>query len=483
MHPYLVLGIVLGYFLVLIGFSWVTSRKADTEAFFTGNRKSPWYLVAFGMVGATLSGVTFISVPGEVGNSAFSYFQFVLGNIVGYWIVAAVLLPLYYRMSLVSIYTFLEKRFGEKSHKTGSFFFLISKLIGASFRLFLVAGVLQIAFFDAFNIPFALTVTVTISLIWVYTFKGGIKTIVWTDTLQTLFLVSAVIFTIAAISKSFGWNAGTLIKEIIHDPNSQIFFWDWRSGNNFFKQFFAGMFITIVMVGMDQDMMQKNLTCRNIRDAQKNMVVFSLSFLFTVFLFLSLGALLYIYAKTKGISLPQSTDDLYPMLAMHHFGLPVAIAFLLGIIAAAYSSADSALTALTTSFSVDFLNIEKFGEIKRKRIKKWSHSMFSVLLIVVILFFKAINNESIVVAVFRVAGYTYGPILGLFVFGIYSKRKVNDKWVPVVAIISPVICYFISKYSEVIFNGYRFGFELLIVNGLLTFCGLWVISKKHDTAI
>jgi SSS family transporter len=478
MNPYLVLGIVLGYFLVLIGFSWVTSRKADTQAFFTGNRKSPWYLVAFGMVGATLSGVTFISVPGEVGNSAFSYFQFVLGNIVGYWIVAAVLLPLYYRMNLVSIYTFLEQRFGKNSHKTGSFFFLISKLIGAAFRLFLVASVLQIAFFDAFNIPFALTVTVTIGLIWIYTFKGGIKTIVWTDTLQTLFLVSAVIFTITAISKSFGWNAGTLIKEIIHDPNSQIFFWDWRAGNNFFKQFFAGMFITIVMVGMDQDMMQKNLTCRNIRDAQKNMFVFSLSFLFTVFLFLSLGALLYIYAKNKGISLPVSTDDLYPMLAMNYFGLPVAIAFLLGIIAAAYSSADSALTALTTSFSVDFLKIEMFDEIKRKRIKKWSHIMFSVLLILVILLFKAINNESIVVAVFRVAGYTYGPILGLFVFGMYSTRIVKDKWVPVVAIISPVVCYFISKYSEVIFNGYRFGFELLIVNGLLTFCGLWLISDK-----
>ncbi|KAF0238773.1 MAG: Na+/solute [Prolixibacteraceae bacterium] len=482
MNPYLVLGIVLGYFLVLIAFSWVTSRKADTNAFFTGNRKSPWYLVAFGMVGATLSGVTFISVPGEVGNSAFSYFQFVLGNIVGYWIVAAILLPLYYRMNLVSIYTFLEQRFGEYSHKTGSFFFLVSKLIGAAFRLFLVAVVLQIAFFDAFKIPFALTVTVTIGLIWVYTFKGGIKTIVWTDTFQTLFLVSAVIFTIVSVSNSFGWSAGTLIKEIIHGPNSQIFFWDWRTGNNFFKQFFAGMFITIVMVGMDQDMMQKNLTCRNIRDAQKNMMVFSLSFLVTVFLFLSLGALLYIYAKNKGISLPENTDNLYPMLAMNHFGLPVAIAFLLGIIAAAYSSADSALTALTTSFSVDFLKVEKFDETKKKRIKKWSHIMFSLLLIVVILLFRAINNESIVVAVFRVAGYTYGPILGLFVFGIYSKRIVKDKWVPAVAVVSPIICYFISKYSEVIFNGYRFGFELLIVNGLLTIIGLWLVSEKRYAA-
>lgn len=479
MNPFLVLGIVLGYFLVLIGISWLTSRKADSQSFFTGNRKSPWYLVAFGMVGATLSGVTFISVPGEVGNSAFSYLQFIFGNIVGFWIVAAVLLPLYYQLNLVSIYTFLEQRFGLNSHKTGSFFFLISKLIGAAFRLFLVAGVLQIAFFDAFDIPFAVTVTVTIGLIWVYTFRGGIKTIVWTDTLQTLFLVSAVIFTIVAISKSMGWNAATLVKEIASDSNSQIFFWDWRSGNNFFKQFFAGMFITIVIVGMDQDMMQKNLTCKNLKDAQKNMVVFSLSFLFTVFLFLSLGALLYIYAENKGITIPESTDDLYPLLALHYFGMPVAVAFLLGIIAAAYSSADSALTALTTSFSVDFLKIEKYDEQKRQKIKRWSHLMFSVLLILVILLFKAINNESIVVAVFRVAGYTYGPILGLFVFGMYSKRKVKDKWVPFVAVISPVICYFISNYSEVLFNGYQFGFELLILNGLITMGGLWLISWKN----
>ena len=479
MNPYLVLGIVIGYFLILIGISWLTSRKADSQTFFTGNRKSPWYLVAFGMVGATLSGVTFISVPGEVGNSAFSYLQFVFGNIVGFWIVAAILLPMYYRLNLISIYSFLEQRFGYYSHKTGSFFFLISKLIGAAFRLFLVAGVLQIAFFDAFKIPFALTVTVTIGLIWVYTFRGGIKTIVWTDTLQTLFLVSAVILTIIAISKSLDWNSITFVREIRNDPNSQIFFWDWRSCDYFFKQFIAGMFITIVVVGMDQDMMQKNLTCKNIKDAQKNMVVFSFSFLVTVFLFLCLGAMLYIYANQAGVAIPESSDDLYPLLALNYFGLPVGIAFLLGIVAAAYSSADSALTALTTSFSIDFLNIEKYDEAKRQKIKRWSHLMFSVILIIVIIVFEAINNESIVVAVFRVAGYTYGPILGLFVFGIYSKRKVNDKWVPLVALVSPVICYFVSKYSSAIFNGYEFGFELLILNGLITITGLQLISKKY----
>lgn len=479
MNPYLVVGIVLGYFSILVLVSLLTSRKADSQTFFTGNRKSPWYLVAFGMVGTALSGVTFVSVPGEVGNSAFSYLQFIFGNIVGFWIVAAVLLPLYYRLNLVSIYTFLEQRFGTYSHKTGSFFFLISKLIGAAFRLFIVAVVLQIGFFDAFNIPFELTVAVTISLVWVYTFKGGVKTIIWTDTLQTVFLISAVIFTIAAITKTLDWDAATLFNQISSDSNSQIFFWDWRSGNNFFKQFIAGMFITIVIVGMDQDMMQKNLTCKNIKDAQKNMVVFSFAFLFTVFLFLCLGALLYIYAKKSGIAIPENTDDLYPLLALNYLGLPVAIAFLLGIIAAAYSSADSALTALTTSFSVDFLNIEKYEERKIQKIKRWSHLMFSILLILIILLFKAINNESIVVAVFRVAGYTYGPILGLFVFGMYSTRRVIDKWVPVVAVISPLICFFISKYSEIIFDGYKFGFELLILNGLITIAGLRLISKKH----
>ena len=479
MNPYLVIGIILGYFCILMGISWFTSRKADTQTFFTANRKSPWYLVAFGMVGASLSGVTFISVPGEVGNTAFSYLQFVLGNIVGFWLVAGILLPLYYRLNLVTIYTFLKHRFGIRSYKTGSFFFLISKLVGAAFRLYLVAGVLQIAVFDSFKIPFSLTVIVTIALIWIYTFRGGIKTIVWTDTLQTLFLVSAVIFTIVVISGNLDLDVVKLIEKITTDANSKTFYWDWRSSNNFFKQFFAGMFVTVVMVGMDQDMMQKNLTCKNKKEAQKNMVVFSFSFLVTVVMFLSLGVLLYYYARENGIQPPENTDDLYPLLALKYFGLPAGIAFLLGITAAAYSSADSALTALTTSFSIDFLQINKFEEKKRQQIKKWSHVLFSVLLVAVILLFRAINNESIVVAVFRVAVYTYGPILGLFVFGMYSKRSISDKWVPLVGTLAPVICYFISNYSDYLFNGYKFGFELLILNGVITMLGLLIISKKY----
>ncbi len=481
MDPYLVLGIVLGYFLVLVGISWITSRNADTQSFFTANRRSPWYLVAFGMVGATLSGVTFISVPGEVGNSAFSYLQFVFGNLVGYWLVAGILLPLYYKLNLVSIYSFLNQRLGIRSYKTASFFFLFSKLVGAAFRMYLVAGVLQIAFFDTFNIPFSITVTITVGLIWVYTYRGGIKTIVWTDTLQTLFLLSAVVFTIISVTRSLNWDSRDLLHEISNHSYSKIFFWDWRTGNNFFKQFFAGIFITIVMVGMDQDMMQKNLTCKNKKEAQKNMLVFSLSFLAAVFLFLCLGVVLYIFAKNTGLEIPESTDDLYPLLALNYLGLPVGIAFLLGITAAAYSSADSALTALTTSFSVDFLNIDKYEEQQKRRIKKRSHLLFSFLLIVVILLFRLINNESIVVAVFVAAGYTYGPILGLFVFGIYSKREVADKWVPVVGFSAPVICYVISSFSEELFNGYKFGFELLILNGFITLAGLILISRKKGS--
>ncbi|MFA5533509.1 MAG: sodium:solute symporter [Mariniphaga sp.] len=479
MNPYLVLSLILGYFILLMIISGITSRHADTQTFFTANRKSPWLLVAFGMVGASLSGVTFISVPGEVGNSAFSYLQFVFGNVIGYWLVAAILLPLYYKLNLVSIYSYLDKRFGSFSYKTGSFFFLISKLIGAAFRLYLVAGVLQLVLFDAFNIPFTITVIVTIALIWVYTFKGGIKTIVWTDTLQTIFLISAVIFTIFSISQSLELSFSSIVERIASQPESKIFFWEWRSGNNFFKQFFAGMFITIVMFGMDQDMMQKNLTCKNKKEAQQNMIVFSLSFLVTVFLFLCLGVLLYIFSREQGIPAPENSDDLYPFIAMDYLSLPAGIAFLLGITASAYSSADSALTALTTAFSVDFIRIEKYREKKRVRIKKQVHLTFSGLLILVILLFRAINNESVVVAVFTAAGYTYGPILGLFIFGIFSKRQVCDKWVPMVAFLSPVICYVISKNSEVLFHGYKFGFEILILNGLITLLGLWLLSNRN----
>lgn len=478
MNPVLVLFILLGYFGLLISVSFFTARGATSSTFFTANRRSPWYLVAFGMVGATLSGVTFISVPGEVGNSAFSYLQFVLGNIAGYWLVAGILLPVYYRLSLISIYSYLGQRFGRISHKTGSFFFIVSKLVGAAFRLYLVAGVLQIAFFEAYGVPFGVTVVFSIALIWVYTFRGGIKTIVWTDTLQTLFLISAVILTIFSIARAMDWNFHSMVQHIGDDPLSEIFTWEWRSKNNFFKQFAAGMFITLVMVGMDQDMMQKNLTCKNLSEARRNMVVFSFAFLVTVFLFLCLGVLLYAYAGKQQIAIPRLSDDLYPLLAFNHLGMVVGIAFLLGVSAAAYSSADSALTALTTTLSLDFLPFESYSEDKKVKMRIASHFMFSVLLILVILLFRTINDQSVVVAVFKVAGYTYGPILGLFLFGLLTKRSVHDRLVPLVAIAAPAISYIISLNSEKWFGGYSFGFEILILNGFLMMAGLFIISIR-----
>ncbi len=464
--------------MILLAIAWFTGRKATTDTFFIANRKSPWYLVAFAMIGATISGVTFISVPGEVGNSAFSYLQFVMGNVVGYWLVAGFLLPVYYRMNLISIYSFLGERFGKYSHKTGSFFFILSKLIGAAFRLYLAAGVLQIAFFDAFKIPFYVTVIVSIALIWVYTFKGGIKTIVWTDSLQTLFIVGAVVLTIIIISRSMGWDFGTMTREIGASPLSDIFTWDWRSGNNFFKQFFSGIFITLVIVGMDQDSMQKNLTCKSLREARKNMLVFSIAFIVTVFLFLCLGALLYLYAGNLQLQLPAHSDDVYPWLAFNKLGMAVGIAFLIGVIAAAYSSADSALTSLTTTLSIDFLKAEQLTEERRVKVKTRSHLAFSILLILVILAFRAVNDQSVVVAVFTVAGYTYGPILGLFLFGLLTKRKINDRWVPLIAVAAPALSYLISANSEKWLGGYTFGFEILILNGLLMISGLYIISKK-----
>ncbi len=481
MNPLLVFFVVAAYFLILLIVAWLTSRKADTETFFIANRRSPWFLVAFAMIGATISGVTFISVPGEVGNSSFAYLQFVMGNVVGYWLVAGFLLPVYYRLNLISIYTYLGKRFGSRSHKTGSFFFILSKLVGAAFRLYLAASVLQLAFFDAFNIPFTVTVIISILLIWVYTHKGGVKTIIWTDSLQTLFLVGAVLFTIAIISRTLDWNFPEMSREIAASPLSDIFTWDWRSGNNFFKQFFAGVFMTLVIVGMDQDSMQKNLTCKSLSEARKNMRVFSLAFIVTVFLFLCLGALLYLYAEKLDLQLPANSDDVYPWIAFNKLGIAVGISFLVGVIAAAYSSADSALTSLTTTLSIDFFRADNLPEEKRIKIKKYAHLAFSALLALIILLFRALNDKSVVQAVFTAAGYTYGPILGLFLFGLLTKRKVIDKWVPLIALTAPLLSWFIAAHSEQLLWGYRFGFEILILNGALMMAGLLIISKKNKS--
>ncbi len=487
MSPFLVFSVIAGYFIILIFISYLTSRDSSNETFFTGNRQSPWFVVAFGMIGASLSGVTFISVPGEVGAlisadeptyKAFSYFQLVLGYLLGYFVIANVLMPVYYKLKLVTIYSYLEERFGIKTYKTGSLFFLFSQTMGASLRLFLVAGVLQIAFFDTYGIPFVVTVAITILLIWIYTFRAGIKTIVWTDTLQTFFMLLAVVITVIVISKTLNLSFSGLVSTIEDHKYSKIFVWDWKSSKFFVKQFFSGAFIAIVMTGLDQNMMQKNLTCRNLGEAKKNMYWFSWILVPVNFLFLSLGLLLYLYAAEKGIAIPERSDDLYPILALRYFSSFVGIIFLLGIIAAAFSSADSALTALTTAFCVDFLNLKELPERRKTRSRLFVHIGFSLLLFLVIIVFRLINNDSVITAVFKVAGYTYGPLLGLYTYGLFTKWKVRDSFVPFVAVFAPVLTFFISHYSGKIIPGYNMGFELLIINGLITFIGLMIIRKK-----
>ena len=480
MNPAIVIFIIVAYFGLLIIISNLTSRNADSNVFFTANRQSPWFLVAFGMIGASLSGVTFISVPGEVGSSSFAYFQVVLGYLIGYLVIATVLLPLYYRLNLISIYSYLQQRFGFWSYKTGAIFFLISRTIGSAFRLFLVATVLQIAVFDAWNVPFELTVIITIILIWIYTFRGGIKTIVWTDTLQTFFMLTAVGVSIYLIATDLNLGFSGLINTVQESGFSKIFHWGVKSENNFYKQFLSGVFIAIVMTGLDQDMMQKNLTCRNLKDAQKNVFWFSVILVIANLMFLSLGALLYVYAQAKGVPIPERTDELYPLLAIQHFSLAAGIFFILGIIAAAYSSADSALTALTTSFCVDILNFNEKTEKDKKRIRIRVHLMFSVLLLLVIIVFKVINNESVIKSVFTAAGYTYGPILGLFAFGLFTKFAIKDRYVLVVAILAPIISFILDLNSAKWFFGYKIGFEILIINGLLTFIGLLIINRGFN---
>jgi SSS family transporter len=479
MSPVTILLVIAGYFSILLVIAWFTGRRTDSMGFFLGNRRSPWMVVAVGMIGTSLSGVTFISVPGWVVDSQFSYMQMVLGYLVGYAVIAEVLLPLYYRMRLTSIYTYLNHRFGARSYKTGALFFLLSRTVGASFRLYLVAGVLQLTVFDAWNVPFVLTVCLTLALIWLYTFRGGIKTIIWTDTLQTLFMLSALVLTVIYIIKAMPSDLGGVITEVReHDMTRIFFFDDFNDERHFVKQFLGGMFITIVMTGLDQDMMQKNLSCRSLRDAKKNVYSYSFAFVPVNLLFMILGVLLVIFAGSMGMALPSRTDDLYPMIATSGT-LPVIVTllFLLGLIAAAYSSADSALTALTTSFTVDILGREREEESTLKRTRVRVHLMFSFILMGVILVFRAVNDTSVISALFTVAGYTYGPLLGMFAFGLFTKAAINDRAMPWIAVASPLLTLLINNYSEVLFGGYRFGFELLLVNGLITFTGMLLISS------
>jgi SSS family transporter len=440
------------------------------------------------MVGASLSGVTFISVPGWVEASEFSYMQVVLGYLVGYFVVAFVLLPIYYRLNLTSIYEYLLDRFGPTSHKTGAFFFFVSRVLGAAFRLFLVAIVLQQFVFDDFGIPFEITVVISILLIWIYTERGGIKTIVWTDTLQTLFMILAVILSIIFINRELDWSfTEFLASSELRQYNKFLFTDDFLARNHFLKSFVGGMFITICMTGLDQDMMQKNLTCKNLKDAQKNMVSFSFVLVGVTFLFMLLGALLFIYAHKNNIAVPlmdgaPKTDLLFPEIALNSgLGLTLAITFMLGLIAAAYSSADSALTSLTTSFCIDFMDLDKRNEAEQKRLRKRTHIAMSALLIMVIIIFKYVLSRNVIDGLLTVAGYTYGPLLGLFAFGIFTKHRIKDKYVWLVTILSVVIIALIANIDPDKLGGYVLGYELLPLNGLLTFFGLWLIRERKES--
>lgn len=487
MQPIHVLILIIIYFGILVFVSYLTGKDDSNDSFFKANKSSPWYLVAFGMIGASLSGVTFISVPGDVGANMFGYMQVVFGYLFGYIVIAFVLMPVYYKLNVTSIYEYLGSRFGIISHKTGAAFFFISRVLGSAFRLFLVASVLHEFVFKYWHFPFPITVIISVLLILIYTYKGGIKTVVWTDTIQTFLMLLALVVTIVLIYKQMGWGLGDFIgSDSIKQYDKIFFFDDILAKNHFIKQFIGGMFIAICMTGLDQDMMQKNLTCKSLKDAQKNMLSFSVVLIIVNFVFLLLGALLFVYANSKGIEIPTidgvvKTDLLYPEIALNsNLGLPVAIFFTLGLIAAAYSSADSALTSLTTSFCIDFLNIEKRELRTQKSTRKKVHLLMGALMVLVIICFYYVLNQNVISGILTVAGYTYGPLLGLFSFGILTKTKVKDKWVPYIAIASVALCYIVANIPSVYIGGYKFGYELLLINGLLTFLGLILIRSKQN---
>ncbi len=484
MTPTIILITFLVYTSFIFLISWWTSRKADNESFFIGNRKSPWFVVAYGMIGASLSGVTFISVPGWVGTTHFTYFIIVLGYVAGYALISLVLLPVYYKLKLTSIYTYLGTRFGRSSYKTGSFFFLLSRIIGASFRMYLVVSVLQMFVFAHYGIPFWATVVLFMVLIQLYTLKGGIKTIVWTDTLQTTFMLLAVFLTVGIIAHAMNTNLGNMWSAVWHSDYSKMVVTNIKSSQNFVKLFISGMFITIAMTGLDQDMMQKNLSCRNLKDARKNMTTLSLILVPVNLIFLFLGAVLYFYAAHLHLNTSGLTDHLFPTIALEHLGVAGGLVFTIGLIAAAYSSADSALTALTTSLTIDILELDKRYADNQKILKKKRetlHFIMMLIVIFVIILFRLINNEAIIAQLFTFAGYTYGPLLGLFSFGLFTHISIKDKWVPLVAVLSPFIGYGLSKLLEYVFSGYQTGFEILLVNGLITFIGLLIIKNPSKT--
>jgi Na+/proline symporter len=480
----IILLTVIVYFGILLWIAKKTGKNQDNDTFFRGNRQSPWYVVAFGMIGASLSGVTFVSVPGMPQVIDLTYMQTCIGFFFGYLVIAHILLPLYYRLNLTSIYGYLGKRFGRVSYKTGASFFLLSKMIGAAVRLYLVCMILQRYVFDTLHVPFLVTISVTVLLIWLYTYRSGIKTIVWTDSLQTFCMLAALVLIFYEVMSRMGIGWSDVPEVVRRSGHDRIFvFDDWQSRQNFFKQFFSGIFITIVMTGLDQDMMQKNLSCRNLREARRNMYTYGFSFIPVNLLFLTLGILLLTYGQQQGLTLPTAGDELLPFFAAEgRLGLFVLILFSIGIIAAAFSSADSALTALTTSFCVDILGIKPQSQTgsKRKRV----HFALSILFVLIIWVIRELNNKSVIDAIYTIASYTYGPLLGMFAFGLFTRRYPRDKWTPLPAIGAPVLCYFIDRITFAA-TGYQFGYEMLMLNGLLTFTGLYLLSfgKSHSPKI
>lgn len=482
MTPTLVLVTMAAYFAVLFGISYLSGRKADNQGFFTGNRKSPWYVVAFAMIGSAISGVTFVSVPGMVASQSFSYLQMVLGFAVGQCLIAFVLIPLFYRMNLTSIYEYLESRFGLSSYRTGAWFFFISKMLGAAVRLYLVCIVLQLLVFEPLHLPFVLNVVFTVFLVWLYTHQGGVKSLIWTDSLKTFCLVVSVGLCIYYIAKDLGYNFGEMTAMIRDSDMAKAFFFDdGKDGKFFFKQFLAGIFLVIATTGLDQDFMQKNLSCKNPKDAQKNMVTSGILQIFINLLFLILGVLLYTFASRNQLAIPDKADDLFPFIATGgYFPLIVGVLFIIGLISAAYAAAGSALTALTTSFTVDILqSTKKDSDTKVAGTRRIVHIGMAVIMGLVIIIINLLNNTSVINAVYILASYTYGPILGMFVFGIFSKRRVSDRYVPLVALLSPVICYVIDANSKAWFNGYEFSHDRLILNALLTIVGLLFLTQKN----
>lgn len=483
MTPMLILTVAALYFGALCGIAWWTGRRADAAGYFLGNRESRWWLVAFGLIGDSMSGVTYISVPGTVTTDGFSYFQMVLGYVLGYVVIAEVLVPLYYRLNLTSIYGFLGQRFGLVAQQTGAGFFLLSRLLGAAARLYLAANVFQRFVFEPMGVPFIVTVGLIILLILAYTVQGGIRTLVWTDFFQSGFLVLGVVMSLVIIASDLGMGPVQLVTKVWESDLSRVFDWDWRSKGYFWKQFFSGAAITIVMTGLDQNNMQKSLSCPTPRDAKKNLYLFNLVQLPVNLFFLSLGVLLHAYVVARGLNMLAKTDELFPSLALQHLGTGAAVVFILGLTAATFNSADSVLTTLTTSFCYDFLGLEKrtdLDEAARRRWRRWVHFGFAMALLWVILAFKAAGNLPVIKLVFQMATYTYGPLLGLFALGLATRIRVGGPWVPVVCVLSPLLCMYLSGKSEEWLWGYRFGTELLLVNALITVIGLVLVARKPE---